>query len=195
MFDASLGRGATATPAGSIATSEATQRLCEGYFEFRARGPTAVKGLHATVEVYEVVRAGPLRSHFQLSTRRGLTKFVGREREMEALKHAAARARSGHGQIVAALAKPRGPRARYAGKHGRPLRQREPCDRHAEWLGANRKNVREITQLSRPYKGSSSRTRWRVLLMLPAISHAVDAKGCVGPLSDFDLRFLLLDKR
>ena len=41
-----------------------------------------------------MVRAGPLRSHFQLSTRRGLTKFVGREREMEALKHAAARARS-----------------------------------------------------------------------------------------------------
>ncbi|HEY2664608.1 MAG TPA: hypothetical protein VGI47_09735, partial [Candidatus Binataceae bacterium] len=61
--------------------------------------------LHATVEVYEVVRAGPLRTHFQLSTRRGLTKFVGREREMEALKHAAARARSGHGQIVAAMAK------------------------------------------------------------------------------------------
>jgi hypothetical protein len=95
LFDASLGRGATETPGGSIATSEATQRLCEGYFEFRARGPTALKGLHATVEVYEVVRAGPLRSHFQLSTRRGLTKFVGREREMEALKHAAARARSG----------------------------------------------------------------------------------------------------
>jgi hypothetical protein len=124
---------------------------------------------------------------------------------MEALKHAAARARSGHGQIVAAMAKPGRPRARYVGKHGRPLRQREPCDLHAEWLGANRKNVREITQLSKPYKGPSSRTRWRVLLMLPAISHAVDRKGvsasitqAVGdnlPLSDFDLRFLLLDKR
>ena len=34
----------TAAPAGSIAASEATQRLCEGYFEFRALGPTAVKG-------------------------------------------------------------------------------------------------------------------------------------------------------
>ena len=33
-----------AAPAGSIAVSEATQRLCEGYFEFRALGPTAVKG-------------------------------------------------------------------------------------------------------------------------------------------------------
>ena len=46
----------TAAPAGSIAASEATQRLCEGYFEFRTLGPTAVKGLNAPVEVYEVVR-------------------------------------------------------------------------------------------------------------------------------------------
>ena len=48
----------TAAPSGSIAASEVTQRLCEGYFEFRALGPTAVKGLNAPVEVYEVVRAG-----------------------------------------------------------------------------------------------------------------------------------------
>src|SRR6202171_6551318 len=66
----------TAAPAGSIAASEATQRLCEGYFEFNALGPTAVKGLRAPVEVYEVVRAGALRTHFQLSARRGLTRFV-----------------------------------------------------------------------------------------------------------------------
>src|SRR5258708_2748708 len=65
---------------------EATQRLCEGYFEFRALGPTAVKGLNQPVDVYEVVRAGPLRTHFQLAARRGLTKFVGREREMAATR-------------------------------------------------------------------------------------------------------------
>ena len=61
----------TAAPSGSIAASEATQRLCEGYFEFRALGPTAVKGLDAPVEVHEVMRAGPLRTHFQLAARRG----------------------------------------------------------------------------------------------------------------------------
>jgi class 3 adenylate cyclase/ribosomal protein L40E len=71
----------TAAPEGSIAASEATQRLCEGYFEFRALGPTAVKGLDQPVEVYEVVRAGPLRTHFQLSARHGLTRFVGRARD------------------------------------------------------------------------------------------------------------------
>ena len=94
----------TAAPAGSIAASEATQRLCEGYFEFRALGSTAVKGLNTPVEVYEVTGLGPLRSHFQLSARRGLTKFVGREREMEAMRNAAELARAGHGQIVAAMA-------------------------------------------------------------------------------------------
>ena len=72
----------TAAPARSIAVSEATRQLCEGYFEFRALGPTAIKGLNVPVEVYEVVRVGPLRTHFQVSARRGLTRFVGREREM-----------------------------------------------------------------------------------------------------------------
>src|SRR5260370_4298152 len=86
-----------------VAASEATQRLCEGYFEFRALGPTAVKGLDAPVEVYEVVRAGPLRTHFQLAARRGLTRFVGREREMAAMAGALEQARAGHGQIVAAV--------------------------------------------------------------------------------------------
>src|ERR1700719_1901308 len=93
----------TAALAGSIAASEATQRLCEGYFEFRALGPTAVKGLNAPVEVYEVMRVGPLRAHFQLAARRGLTRFVGREREMGAMAGALAHASAGHGQIVAAV--------------------------------------------------------------------------------------------
>ena len=93
----------TAAPTGSIAASEATQRLCEGYFEFRALGSTAVKGVNGPVQVYEVVRAGPLRTHFQLAARRGLTKFVGREREMAAMAGALEQARAGHGQIVAAV--------------------------------------------------------------------------------------------
>ena len=31
--------------------------------------------------------------------------------------------------------------ARYTDNQGRPLRQRELCDRHADWLKANRPNV------------------------------------------------------
>jgi hypothetical protein len=41
---------------------------------------------------------GPLRTHFQLAAQRGLTKFAAREREMEALQHAAGQAKSGTGR-------------------------------------------------------------------------------------------------
>jgi predicted ATPase/class 3 adenylate cyclase/ribosomal protein L40E len=93
-------------PTGSIAISEATRRLVEGYFQLRSRGPTRVRGVSEPVNVYEVTGLGPLRTRLQRSVGRGLTKFVGREREMEVLKHAAERAKSGHGQIAAAVAEP-----------------------------------------------------------------------------------------
>src|SRR5216684_981508 len=91
-------------PTGSIAISGQTRRLVEGYFQLKGLGPTRVKGVSEQVEVYEVTGLGPLRTRLQRAVGRGLTKFVGREREMEALKHAAEQTKSGHGQIVAAMA-------------------------------------------------------------------------------------------
>src|SRR6266852_6268150 len=93
-------------PTGSIAISEQTRRLVEGYFQLKGLGPTRVKGVSEQVEVYEVTGLGPLRTRLQRAVGRGLTKFVGREREMEALNHAAEQAKSGRGQIVAAMAEP-----------------------------------------------------------------------------------------
>jgi hypothetical protein len=43
---------------------------------------------------------GSLRTHFQVSARRGLTKFVGRQHEMETLKRALEQTKADHGQIV-----------------------------------------------------------------------------------------------
>jgi class 3 adenylate cyclase len=94
----------TAAPVGSIAVSETIRGLCEGYFILKPLGATKVKGVSEPVNVYEVIGPGPLRTHFELSARRGLTKFIGREREMEAMRNAAELARAGHGQIVAAMA-------------------------------------------------------------------------------------------
>ncbi len=51
-----------------------------------------------------MIGLGPLRSHFQRAARRGLTKFVGREREREQLQGALQLAISGHGQVVAVMA-------------------------------------------------------------------------------------------
>jgi class 3 adenylate cyclase/predicted ATPase len=89
---------------GSIAISEAVRKLVEGYFALKPLGPARIKGVSEPVNVYEVTGLGPLRTRLQRSAGRGLTKFVGRAREMEALKHAAEQARSGHGQIAAAMA-------------------------------------------------------------------------------------------
>jgi class 3 adenylate cyclase len=91
---------------GSIAISEGLRKLVDGYFTLKSLGPARIKGVAEPVNVYEVAGLGPLRTRLQRAVGRGLTKFVGREREMEALRHAAELARAGHGQIVAAMAEP-----------------------------------------------------------------------------------------
>ena len=91
-------------PTGSIAVSEQARKLVEGYFELKPLGPTRVKGVSEPVSVYEVTGLGPLRTRLQRSAGRGLSKFVGRNAEMDALKRAAEQARAGRGQIVAAMA-------------------------------------------------------------------------------------------
>src|SRR6202045_2916753 len=83
-------------PTGSIAISEQTRKLVEGYFALKPLGPTKVKGVTEPVNVYEVTGLGPLRTRLQRSAERGLSKFVGRDREMEAMKAAAERAKAGH---------------------------------------------------------------------------------------------------
>jgi class 3 adenylate cyclase len=93
-------------PVGSIAATDTTRKLCEGYFTFKRLGPTVVKGVREPVEVYEVTGLGPLRTRLQRAAARGLTKFIGREREMDTLRHTAQLARVGQGQLVAAMAEP-----------------------------------------------------------------------------------------
>ena len=89
---------------GSIVTSEATRNFCEGYFVLKPLGATKVKGVSEPVNVYEVTGLGPLRTRLQRSAGRGLSKFVGRQAEMDSLKRAAEQAKAGRGQIVAAMA-------------------------------------------------------------------------------------------
>jgi class 3 adenylate cyclase len=91
---------------GSIVISESVCKPVERYFRLKSIGPTRVKGVSEPVQVYEVTALGPLRTRLQRSASRGYTKFAGREREMEALRHAAEQAKSGHGRIVGAMAEP-----------------------------------------------------------------------------------------
>ena len=69
-------------------------------------GQTQIKGVEEPLNVYEVLGAGPLRTRLQVAARRGLTRFVGRQSEMEQLQQALEQAKAGHGQIVGVMGEP-----------------------------------------------------------------------------------------
>jgi class 3 adenylate cyclase len=100
------GRMEQLAPPGSIRLAADTLRLAEGYITVEPLGPVPVKGLETPVEVYEMTGAGVLRSRLHAAAARGLTRFVGRETELEQLRQALSRAAAGHGQVVAIVGEP-----------------------------------------------------------------------------------------
>jgi predicted ATPase len=91
---------------GSIRLTADTLRLVEGYVEVTPLGPVPVKGLPDPIEIYELVRAGQVRTRLQASAARGLTRFVGRDTELDQLRQALEWAGRGHGQVVAVMGEP-----------------------------------------------------------------------------------------
>jgi class 3 adenylate cyclase len=91
---------------GSILLAPAALELAEGYVQVKALGPMAVRGLAEPVEAYELLGAGRARSRLQAAAARGLTKFVGRDAELEALRRTLDLAVGGHGQVVALVGEP-----------------------------------------------------------------------------------------
>src|SRR5262249_6815555 len=91
---------------GSVLMTADTLSLTEGFVQVKPLGPVNVKGLTEPVEVYEVTGAGPMRSRLQAAAARGLTRFVGRDTELETLRRALDKAGSGHGQVVALVGEP-----------------------------------------------------------------------------------------
>jgi class 3 adenylate cyclase len=91
---------------GSILLTPRTLQLAEGYVEVKPLGLVPVKGLAEPVDVYELSGANPIRSRFEAVTARGLTRFVGREDEMNQLRQAFDDAGAGHGQVVAVVGEP-----------------------------------------------------------------------------------------
>jgi class 3 adenylate cyclase/tetratricopeptide (TPR) repeat protein len=88
---------------GSVLLSADTLRAAEGYVEVTSLGPVAVKGLAEPVELFELTGAGTARTRFQAAALRGLTRFVGRDAELEHLRRVLAQAGVGHGQVVAII--------------------------------------------------------------------------------------------
>jgi class 3 adenylate cyclase/predicted ATPase len=92
--------------AGSIVVSEHTYKLTAGYFAFKPLGAAQVKGVSEPIPLYEVLGVGPLRTRLQVAAQRGLTRFVGRQNELEQLRRALEQAKARHGQIVGVMGEP-----------------------------------------------------------------------------------------
>ena len=91
---------------GTTLITESTLRGAEGFVQVKALGPTPIKGMAEPVPVYEVAGVGTARTRLQASAARGLTRFVGRDAEVDQLRQALDRAGRGRGQIVAVLGEP-----------------------------------------------------------------------------------------
>ncbi len=90
-------------PADGIALSQHTQKHVDGYFAARSLGPLQVKGSRQPVGVFVLEGVGSHRTRLDTSRARGLSRFVGRRSEMEALGLALARSLEGTGRVAAVI--------------------------------------------------------------------------------------------
>jgi class 3 adenylate cyclase/tetratricopeptide (TPR) repeat protein len=92
----------TAQP-GTIQVAENTYHLTEGYFDFKLLGEIEVKGKKEPVKAYQLLGPGRVRTWLGIAEMRGLTPFVGRERELELLVDGFKRAQGGRGQALSVV--------------------------------------------------------------------------------------------
>jgi class 3 adenylate cyclase/tetratricopeptide (TPR) repeat protein len=85
---------------GGILVAPATYRMARDFFQFRPVGKVKVKGKEEPVEAYQLLKAAEVATRIEAAVVRGLTRFVGRDREMATLGEALDKAKSGTGQVV-----------------------------------------------------------------------------------------------
>jgi tetratricopeptide (TPR) repeat protein len=89
---------------GATCVTEDTFKLTEGLFRFEALGEREVKGKDEPINVYRVIAPSTRRTRFDVSAERGLTPFVGRERELELLLDGFERSKAARGQGFSIMA-------------------------------------------------------------------------------------------
>ena len=89
---------------GATYVTEETFKLTEGFFRFEALGEKRIKGKEGTIKTYRVVAPSLRRTRFDVSAERGLTPFVGRERELELLLDGFERTKASRGQAFSIMA-------------------------------------------------------------------------------------------
>jgi len=84
----------------TIAVSEATYRLIQGYFECQDLGAQTLRGVAEPVHVYRVLQESGARGRLDVAATRGLTPLVGRKQEVGLLLERWEQAKAGPGHVV-----------------------------------------------------------------------------------------------
>ena len=84
----------------TIAVSEATYRLIQGYFEYQDLGVQTLRGVAEPITVYQILRESGATSRLDVAEPRGLTPLVGRESEVTLLLERWEQVKAGQGQVM-----------------------------------------------------------------------------------------------
>jgi class 3 adenylate cyclase/predicted ATPase len=84
----------------TVAISEATSRLVQGYFDCEALGEQTLRGVAEPLHVYRVLQASGARGRLDVAHARGLTPLVGRESEVTLLLERWEQVKAGQGHVV-----------------------------------------------------------------------------------------------
>jgi class 3 adenylate cyclase/predicted ATPase len=84
----------------TIAVSEATYRLVQGYFDCQDIGAQALRGVTESMRIYQVLGESGATSRLDVAQPRGLTPLVGRESEVTLLLDRWEQVKAGQGHVV-----------------------------------------------------------------------------------------------
>ena len=93
-------------PPGHTLLTAGTLNLVEGYVQVVSEGLVPIKGLGQPMEAFWLLGTAEARTRIQAGAARGLTRFVGRQRELDAIGLALESAAGGHGQVLALVGDP-----------------------------------------------------------------------------------------
>jgi class 3 adenylate cyclase len=91
---------------GTVMISAGTRRLTGGQFEYRDRGPVALKGWAEPVPAWQVLRTSGVASRFEAQHESKLTPLFGRDEEIELLLRRWRDVSQGEGRVVVLTGEP-----------------------------------------------------------------------------------------
>jgi class 3 adenylate cyclase/tetratricopeptide (TPR) repeat protein len=148
---------------GRICLTEHTAALIEGYLELADLGEFEPKGAAAPLRIYELAGRGEATGRVEALRRRGLSHFVGREAEMDALESARDQALAGQGQVVGIVGEAGVGKSRLSYEFAERCRERGmPVFQVAAQAHAKSVPLAPVLQLLRDFFGVGERDPDRV---------------------------------